>query len=52
MTGLLYEKLIVQPSPTLPAYYNMVKRVLQECREDREDFIHKKLWFEKWFGDM
>ena len=57
VTGKLYEKLIVTPSPTLPAYYNLVKRVLEEAYIDlppegdstAEDF---EKWVARWFGDI
>ena len=55
--GLLYEKLIVQPSPTLPVYYAMVRRVIEEMKEDfptrsSYDFGDRLYdeWYEKWFG--
>ena len=56
--GLLYDKLVVMPGPsTFPAYYQMVKRIIGEMREefpektsyDWGDIIYEK-WYKKWFG--
>ena len=56
MTGLLYEKLIVQPSPTLPVYYELVRRVLEEAytdlpKEGSEGREYEK-WVARWFADI
>lgn len=55
--GLLYDRLIVQPSPEYPAYYMMVKKLLKETKAEFphnsvHDFGDKKYeeWFERWFG--
>jgi len=55
--GLLYDRLIVQPDPKYSAYYQMVKRIIGEMREefpektsyDWGDIIYEK-WYKKWFG--
>ena len=56
MTGKLYEKLIVQPSPTLPAYYNLVRRVLEEAYidlpEEGSDGEEFEKWVTRWFADI
>ena len=58
--GLLYDKLVVMPGPaTFPAYYQLVKRVVEEMREefpsesshDFGDGLYDD-WFEKWFGSQ
>ena len=55
--GLLYDRLIVQPNPKYSAYYQMVKQIIGEMKEDypldsAHDFGDRqyKDFYEKWFG--
>jgi hypothetical protein len=55
--GLLYDKLIVQPNPKYSAYYQMVRDIIDEMREeypeDCPDSWQAGLFedfYKKWFG--
>ncbi len=47
----LYEDLLVQPSPERHAYYEVLREVIDKCKEDRKNYVQKDIWFRKWFGE-